>query len=432
MSSNAPQTPPVNDPAWEKFSNELKLARAPFAQPPGPNDVARLLQRAEEAEAQAPSWLRVLAPAGALAVVVAGVLAFVLLRGEPEVAWTAKPVVATAVTTTGAVTETAADGRTIFSLGEDTVGLGPGSRVEIAAASNRATRLVLSKGSVAAHVDPSRGKRNFDIETPLGRVHVVGTIFRVRAVEDELSVEVQRGTVEVTYGQQTSRVTADQLLTVKGGVGTISKVESAGVFDELNEKPVVAVVPPVPSQPEPVVEVQPVEEPEPAVKDEPVSPKKKGAPAAKLAEWRTRASRGECGLVMVEVKKSLAQAPDDVPARMTLADCQRRTGDKKGAVDSYLKASAGKGAEANRATLMAASVLQDELSQPAKAIKLLDKYLARGAESRDLEASVLVRKARALQATGKKDQARAVVDAVLKKFGDTSAAPDALRLRDSL
>lgn len=432
MSANAPQTP-ANDPAWDKFSSELKLARAPFAEPPGPNDVARLLQRAEEAEAQAPSWLRVLAPAGALALVVAGVLAFVLLRGEPEVQWTVKPVVAAAATTTGAVTETAADGRAIFSLGDDTVGVGPGSRVEIAAASNKATRLVLSKGSVAAHVDPARGKRNFDVETPLGRVHVVGTIFRVRALEDELAVEVQRGTVEVTYGQETSRVTAGQKLTVKGGVGTLGARDGEGAFDELNETPVVAVVPPVP-QPEPVVEPQPVvDEPEPAVKDEPApSPKKKGAPAAKLAEWRTRAARGECGLVMAEVKKSLGQAPDDVPARMTLADCQRRTGDKKGAVDSYLKASAGKGAEANRATLMAAAVLQDELSQPAKAIKLLDKYLARGAESRDLEASVLVRKARALQATGKKDQARAVVDVVLKKFGDTSAAPDALRLRDSL
>lgn len=434
MSADAPQTPPANDPSWDQFSNELKLARAPFAQPPGPNDVARLLQRAEEADAQAPSWLRVLVPAGVLAVVAAGVLTFMLTRGEPEVAWTAKPVLASASTTTGAVTETAAEGRAIFSLGDDTVGVGPGSRVEVAAASNKATRLVLSKGSVAASVDPSRGKRNFDVETPLGRVHVVGTVFRVRTFEDELSVEVQRGTVEVTYGKELSRVTGGQVLTVKGGVGVLAKAERAGVFDELNEKPVVAVVPPVPPQPEPVVEPQPVDEPEPAVKDEPApaSPKKKGAPAAKLAEWRTRAARGECGLVMAEVKKSLGQAPDDVPARMTLADCQRRTGDKAGAVDSYLKASAGKGAEANRATLMAASVLQDELSQPARAIKLLDKYLARGAESRDLEASVLVRKARALQATGKKDQARAVVDVVLKKFGDTSAAPDALRLRDAL
>jgi len=275
--------------------------------------------------------------------------------------------------------------------------------------------LVLSKGSVAAHVDPSRGARNFDVETPLGRVHVVGTIFLVRANDDELVVEVQKGTVDVTHGAASSKVTVGQRLVVKAGVATLGARESDTAFDELSETPVVAVAPVVPVA-------------------EPVVLKKKGAtlPVSKLGEWRTRAARGECGLVMAEVKKFLGQVPDDVAARMTLADCQRRSGDKTGALASYLKASAGKGTDANRATLMAAAVLQDELAQPAKAIKQLDRYLARGPESRDLEASVLVRKARALQATGKKDQARAVVEVVLKKFSDTSAAPEALRLRDSL
>lgn len=427
MSEQVPQT---NDPSWDRFAEDLKSARAPLAKPPSPNEVARLLQRAEAAENEAPAWTRLLLPLGAAAVVIAGVIGFLALRSEPEVPWAAKSVVASGASTTGNVTETNADGRALFSVGDDTVGVGPGTRLEIASASTKATRVVLTKGSVAAHVDPSRGKRNFDVETPLGRVHVVGTVFRVKANDDELTVEVQKGTVEVTHGAQTSRVTVGQRLVVKAGVATMGARDDAA-FDELSEKPVVAVVPPAP---EPVVE-QPVvaEEPEPvAVKEEP-TPKKKGAvPASKLADWRTRAARGECGLVMTEVKKFLGQSPDDVPARMTLADCQRRTGDKSGAVDTYLKASAGKGADANRATLMAASVLQDDLSQPERAIKLLDKYLSRGAESRDLEASVMVRKARALQATGKKEQARAVVDLVLKKFGDTSAAPQALRLRDSL
>lgn len=425
------QVPQANDPSWDRFAEELKSARAPLAKPPSANEVARLLQRAEAAENEAPAWTRLLLPVGAAAVVIAGVIGFLALRSEPEVAWAAKSVVASGASTTGNVTETTPEGRAIFSVGDDTVGVGPGTRLEIASASTKATRVVLTKGSVAAHVDPSRGKRNFDVETPLGRVHVVGTVFRVKANDDELTVEVQKGTVEVTHGAQTSRVTVGQRLVVKAGVATMGAREEAA-FDELSEKPVVAVLPPAP---EPVVE-QPVvaEEPEPvAVKDEPtVNPKKKSVPASKLADWRTRAARGECGLVMTEVKKFLGQSPDDVPARMTLADCQRRTGDKSGAVDTYLKASAGKGADANRATLMAASVLQDDLSQPARAIKLLDKYLSRGAESRDLEASVMVRKARALQATGKKEQARAVVDVVLKKFGDTSAAPQALRLRDSL
>lgn len=423
------QLPQANDPSWDRFSEDLKSARAPLAKPPSANEVARLLQRAEAAENEAPAWTRLMLPLGAAAVVIAGVIGFVALRSEPEVPWAAKSVVASGASTAGNVTETTAEGRALFSVGDDTVGIGPGTRLEIASASTKATRVVLTKGSVAAHVDPARGKRNFDVETPLGRVHVVGTIFRVKAYDDELMVEVQKGTVEVTHGAQTSRVTVGQRLVVKAGVATMGTRDDAA-FDELSEKPVVAVVPPAPV-PEPVVEQPVVDEPEPvAVKEEPT--KKKSVPASKLADWRTRAARGECGLVMTEVKKFLGQSPDDVPARMTLADCQRRTGDKSGAVDTYLKASAGKGADANRATLMAASVLQDDLSQPERAIKLLDKYLSRGAESRDLEASVMVRKARALQATGKTEQARAVVEVVLKKFGDTSAAPQALRLRDSL
>lgn len=425
----APERAP--DPTWDRFAAELKTARAPLSVPPSPNEVARLLQRAEEADTKAPAWTRFLVPAGVFAVVVAGVIGFIALRAEPEVLWTPKTVVASSSTTTGSLTETQPDGRALLSLGDDTVGVGPGSRVEIASASSKATRLVLSKGSVAAHVDPARGKRNFDVETPLGRVHVVGTIFRVRANDDELVVEVQKGTVEVTHGAASSKVTVGQRLVVKAGVATLGARESDAAFDELSETPVVAVAPVVAPVPALVVEA-PVE-PEPVVAPDPV--KKKGSvtlPPSKLGEWRTRAARGECGLVMAEVKKFLGQVPDDVPARMTLADCQRRSGDKTGALDSYLKASAGKGADANRATLMAAAVLQDELAQPAKALKQLDRYLARGAESRDLEASVLVRKARALQATGKKDQARAVVDVVLKKFSDTSAAPEALRLRDSL
>ncbi len=427
-----PQAPrSATDPTWDRFAAELKTARAPLSVPPSPNEVARLLLRAEEADAKASGWTRFLVPAGVFAVVVAGVIGFVALRSEPEVRWSAKTVVASAATTTGSLTETQADGRALLSLGDDTVGLGPASRLEIASASSKSTRLVLSKGSVAAHVDPSRGKRNFDIETPLGRVHVVGTIFRVRAMDDELTVEVQKGVVEVTHGTERSRVTVGQRLVVKAGVATLGARERDAAFDELSEKPVVAVAPVVAPVPEPVVEA-PVE-PEPVVAVEPV--KKRGPvalPASKLSEWRTRAARGECGLVMAEVKKFLGQVPDDVTARMTLADCQRRSGDKTGALESYLKASAGKGADANRATLMAAAVLQDELAQPAQAIKQLDRYLARGPESRDLEASVLVRKARALQATGKKDQARSIVEVVLKKYGDTSAAPEALRLRDAL
>lgn len=432
MSEHAPGAmEPAADPAWDRFSAELKAQRAPLSAPPSPNDIARLVQRAEEAESRPPAWTRALVPAGALALVVAGVVAFVALRGEPEVPWSVTTVASVAATTSGRVTETAADGRALFVVGDDRLGVGPGSRVEVAAASSKATRVVLTRGSVAAHVDPSRGARSFDVETPQGTVHVVGTIFRVEAADDRLLVEVQRGVVEVSWSASRQKVAAGQRLVVTGGVPTLGPRPTEATFAELEESPPVAeVAPAVVPEPEPVA----VDEPEP-VDESPVSPgapRKRGATAARLAEWRTRAARGECGLVMAEVKKALTGAPDDVAARLTLADCQRRSGDKQGAVESYLKAATGKGADANRATLMAASLLQDELNQPQRALKQLDRYLARGAESRDLEASALVRKARALQSMGKPDQARAVVELVLKKFADTSAGPEALRLRDGL
>ncbi len=425
MSEHVPPSPAPADPSWERFSEGLKSSRAELATPASPNQVAALLQRAED-EAERGAFPLKWVLAGAAAVLVLGAVSFAVTREPAEQPWVASTVVATNAQTTGTLTETAADGHALFAVGDDRVGVGPSSRLEIAKAGSRSTRLVLSRGSVAASVDPSRGKRSFDVETPLGRVHVVGTVFRVAASAEALVVEVERGTVEVLHGSVTSRVTAGERLTVKGG-GAVLEPRGAGAFDELSEQAPVAVVP-APPEPEPVVEPAPVEEDEP-VKVEPTK-KKAPVPASKLAEWRTRAARGECGLVMGEVKKFLGASPEDVPARLTLADCQRRTGDKSGALDSYLKASNGKGAEANRATLLAASVLQDELAQPEKALKQLDRYLSRGPESRDLEASALVRKARALQAMGKKEQARAVVELVLKKFGDTSAAPEALRLRD--
>lgn len=424
MSAELPGSAEPN-PAWDQFSEQLKAERASVSAPPSPNEVARFLAKAEAAGEDARGVGRWLMPVGAAAVVLAGVVtaALVLSREAPETPWVARSVLASSATTTGSVTETADDGRALFSLGDDTVGLGPGTRLEVASAGTKRTRLVLSRGSVAAHVDPARGARNFDVETPLGRVHVVGTIFRVRAVAEELTVEVQKGVVEVTHGDATSKVTAGQKLVVSRGQATLGAREGAMAFDELSDTPVAAVVPPKPEVVEP-----PDEAPEPvAVKDE---PKKKSPtlPVSRVSEWRTRAARGECGLVMPEVKKFLAGTPDDVSARMTLADCQRRTGDKAGAVETYLKASGGKGPEANRATLMAGSLLQDELGQPLKALKQFERYLARGAESRELEASVLVRKARALEATGKKAAARQTLDLVVKKFSDTAAAADALRL----
>jgi hypothetical protein len=410
---------PSNDPAWERFSEGLKASRAASTTAPTPNEVAQLIRRLDERESHAPAWTRFLVPVAVASVVIALVGTALLLRARPADPWTAVPLVASNATTTGTVTETAADGRALFQLGDDRVGVGPGSRLEVATASARSTRVVLSKGSVAAHVDPSRGARQFDVETPLGRVHVVGTIFRVE-VGASLVVEVEKGTVEVTTGDDTRRVTVGERLELKDGAVSVG-ARTGGSFSELSETPPVVKV-------EPAVEPDTEGQPEATPKKRPVAP---GGPS-KLAEWRTRAARGECGLVMPEVKRFLASAPQDVSARLTLADCQRRSGDVTGAVESYLAAAEGKGAESNRGALLAGSLLQDELKQPKRALPLFDRYLARGAESKDLEASTLVRKARAYEALGQRADAAKTVELVLKKYPESPAAADALRLRDAL
>jgi hypothetical protein len=429
--SDLPENGPAPaDPAWDAFAEGLKTSRARLSERASPNQIAALMQRAElEGESGRAPGLSNWVLAGAAAVVVAVALGtFWVVGPSPEQAWTATTVVSSNARIEATLTETAADGRALLAVGDDRIGVGPGTRVELAKASDRATRLVLSKGSVAANVDHARGKRNFDVETPLGRVHVVGTVFRVSAIDDALTVEVQQGTVEVLRGSSVTRVTAGQRLTVTAGVESVT-ARGDGDFEELSERaPPVAVVP----KPAPVAQENPVApppQPEPVpVREEPK--RKPAASSVKLSEWRSRAARGECGLVMAEVKKFLAVTPDDVAVRLTLADCQRRSGDKTAALDSYLKASDGKGPDANRATFQAASLLQDDLAQPARALKQLERYLSRGAESRDLEASAMVRKARAFKALGKTTQARALLDQVLKKFGDTSAAPEALRLKD--
>lgn len=422
MSGEAPQVSEPN-PAWDRFAEGLKSARAPLSVPPSANEVARLLARADEAGARAPWWSGALLPAGAAALVAVGVIAFVTLREAPETSWVARPVMASGATTQGSITETVAAGRALFELGDDRVGLGPSSKVEILRAGSKATRLSLSAGSLAAHVDPSRGKRSFDVETPQGRVHVVGTIFRVETNTEGLTVEVQRGIVEVTVGGSTSKVTAGQRLRASASGQTLGSLDSTA-FDELSEvapAPVVEVVVPPPA-PEEVVVAAPEDEPKKQPRQQPAS-------GSKVSEWRSRAARGECGLVMPELKRHLVKSADDLAARMTLADCQRRSGSKREAVETYLKAANGRGADANRATLMAASLLHDELSEPSRALKLYERYLSKGPESRELEAGVMVRKARALESIGQKAQARATLDAVIKRFSDTPAAADALRLQ---
>ena len=90
----------------------------------------------------------------------------------------------------------------------------------------------------------------------------------------------------------------------------------------------------------------------------------------------------------------------------------------------------GRGALAQRARYLAATILQDRLGRCSRALVLLDHYLAAGGGPVRPEA--LVRKAQCLLRLGRKGEARGVLRSVTERYGGTTAALRARRLLESL
>jgi ferric-dicitrate binding protein FerR (iron transport regulator)/TolA-binding protein len=100
---------------------------------------------------------------------------------------------------------------------ELTLALDRSTRAQVEALRDDRLALGLETGCVAVEVDPAADLA-VAIETKLGRVIVQGTVFAVEITEDEVVVEVVRGTVEVespalAYGA--TEVTADQSLSIR-------------------------------------------------------------------------------------------------------------------------------------------------------------------------------------------------------------------------
>ncbi|MBS1149470.1 MAG: FecR protein [Myxococcaceae bacterium] len=396
---------------WQTFGASLKEAYAPLSEAPLPGELARLKGKVSTGRARRPlGWA--LGAAAAVAVVVGVALA---LRAPPEVVWEAAVVASVQTTASAELAQTGAAGGALFSLGEDEVGLGPATKVKFKRAGSRGTELELLSGVLAAKVN-AHGKRPFDIVTPRGRIHVVGTMFRVQAGE-QLEVEVLEGVVEVTdRNGKVERVKAGHRWAEAGGLAPFA---STG-FVELQIPAVLDAGATVAAAVAAAADAgEPRDVPRPAVR----SP---------VAEWRSRAARGECAAVVGELERYLRATPGSADGWLLLGDCRRREGGAKEAVEAYLRATKSRDADGERGLLLAASLLQDELSQPAQALKLLDQYLARKPETPELEAAALVRKGRAFASLGKKENARAIYSRVIGKFGDTPAAAEASRLRDGL
>ncbi|MBL9038210.1 MAG: FecR domain-containing protein [Archangium sp.] len=392
---------------WSAFGAALTAQLEPSRRPPTRAQVAALLERAE-----APPPRRSWAFAGVAVVTAAAALVFVL-RPAPEVPWVPAVVASREAAVDGGRYVTAPAGHALLRIGDDDVGVGPSTQLEVERAGSRATVVRLLTGAVAAQVNAARGPRQFDVETPLGRVHVVGTVFRVRVVEGRLDVDVLRGTVEVTATSGArARLTAGQTQRFGAEASPAAPLD-ATAFEELEASP------PSPPPPAPAIDAKapaPSEKPQPARASAPVT------------AWRSAAARGGCDTVVIEARRWLTHDANDADVWLVLGDCLRRQGNAKASVDAYLAAGKTSEPQGKRGLLLAASLLQGELRQPARALTAIDAYLRAKPESRELEASALVRKALALSDLGRSAAAAAVLRDVVKRLPETSSAAEAVRL----
>jgi len=413
---------------WRALGGALRQASAPDHEPPPGAQVTRLLARAGAARAE-PGRGRLRVPALVVVGALAAVALVLLVRGRllAEEALGVTLLASTQASVDGGTVETGAGGRAVFTLGRDTVGVGAGTRLRVLHAGTRSTTLVLERGTAALRVEHDRGARDVWVRTPLAEVHVVGTVFRARVSLARLEVDVLEGTVEVRpRGRPGRKVTAASALVVTPEADELRPLEVAW-FDELDATPAVEPGPEAP-------DAGPRPDAGPEAPDAGPPPPRAGlrgpAPsqAAQAAAWRGRATAGDCAGVVQEISRYAQRTSLQSETALLWGDCLRRLGRASAAVEAYEQAARGKEPGANRARLLAAAVLQDDLGQPARAIALLDAYLKRGAELPALEAAARVRKARAQRALGQEAAARAGLEDVIRRFPDTPAAGEAQAL----
>ena len=93
-------------------------------------------------------------------------------------------------------------------FGESTIDVGPTSAVRLEGDDSRGTVVTLDRGRVECDVAPRHGRPPFLVEAGSVEVRVVGTHFTVTRTGDDVTVDVQRGQVEVVSDGRPSRVGA--------------------------------------------------------------------------------------------------------------------------------------------------------------------------------------------------------------------------------
>jgi hypothetical protein len=160
---------PLSDVRWARVEREL-FAKLDDEQETG-------------ARARAPSRFRAFTWA-AVAVTVASAILAIVLSGRAM-----HPDDRVSLATTESASE--------FIVGESSLTVAPRSLVVVSGDDDHGIDVVLDRGAVTCEVAPRRGRPPFRLNAGEVRVRVMGTKFTVTHDEDETSVDVEHGVVEI-------------------------------------------------------------------------------------------------------------------------------------------------------------------------------------------------------------------------------------------
>lgn len=338
----------------------------------------------------------------------------------------------------GAVLE-APQGRLLAQLGNDRLALTRRGRVRVLRANGTETRLRLEAGTLTAEVEHRKPGASFQVETARALVRVVGTRFRVSEGDnDDLEVTVERGKVRVTFGSTVLDVGQGQKLRLDAAGPRLlpASLQEDGDLDRALDE---LAVPTPPDAPPAAADAGPPAEPgdDAALDAVPppgaVPPRRRNARQVDLDPLRQKVLAGRYTEAEVALASRLRQAPRDAEAWALLGDCRRKAGQWQDAVAAYRKVIAlGEPGSADRARLLAATLLQEQIHDPAAAARLLREYLQRGPGTGPLRAAATLRLARALIQLGQPEQASLLLRQVVEQGGEGPAAREATQLLRSL
>jgi ferric-dicitrate binding protein FerR (iron transport regulator) len=329
------------------------------------------------------------------------------------------------------------NGRVLVSLGQDEIGMASRSRLNIRKSTKEYTLIELERGTAVFSVSPRGERGEFVVKADHLEVRVVGTRFAVSLERGKTEVSVMEGTVEAVTGE-------NRAFPVRAGQRFLVSSESDVSMTELSER-YTAILMNILS--EDIVEGRIAEAEDTAeqaganevdsgeFRQTREKPRKTGSAHYKssIDTWRDWVIGGRFDEASRAIVEHLQQKPKDGDAWSLLADCRRKSGDWRGAVDAYRKVIAlGPANQAEQARFRAGALLQDKLHAHSEAIELLDEYVNSGAGDNMLTAEALYRLAKSHLALGHRDRAMDLLEEVVERHRGSSAAAGAHKLIEKI